>query len=213
MPNKNPLELADIDIKVLDELELITDAYVSTFSKIGEAIKSFSLEINKDMQRFLSQKTSWRKYTSQCYDLAYKPFYYDSGKEFLIDELQFEFAVEGQLGLIKEINEGEKKKYVNKFNLRWGFYYGKELEPDKYFYFTIDRNTKRYNGTIMSLGEYKNLLQNETNFHYRQEHPEKGDLNEWLEITLDFNKKENLPSFFKFLKDELLSTFISKIKD
>lgn len=215
MPPKPSLELSDTHLKVLDELELLTDAYISTFTQIGKTINVFSEEINSIIKKFLSEKPLWRKYTSQCYDLSYKPFCYDYGKEFLTDFLSFQFAVEGQLSLTKEIQEGGKKKTANYFNLRWGFYYDKEQEPDKYFYFTINRYAKRYGGPIMNLNEYVNLLnkQNKINFDHTQAHPEEGDMNEYLELSLDYYKKDNLSNLFAFFKDELLATFLSKIKD
>lgn len=215
MSPKIPLELSDTHIKVLDELELLTDAYISTFTQIGETIKGFSAELNIIIQKFLSKKLLWRKYTSQCYDLAYKPFYYDWQKGFLIDSLSFEFAVEGRIALVKEVKEEGKKKEENYFNISWGFFYGKDEEPDKYFYFRIDREAKRYGGPIMSLDEYERLLnkKNEMNFDNTQEHPENGDINESVELWLDYNKREKLFDLFTFYTNEIVATFISKIKD
>lgn len=213
MSPKISMELSDTHIKVLDELELLTDAYISTFTQIGKTINGFSAELSKVVGKFLSERPSWRKYPSHCYDLAYKPFYYDWKGESLIDVLSIQFAVEGRIAIVKELKESGKKKEVDYFQIYWGFYYDKDNDPDpdKYFYFDIYRNAKIHGGSIMNLDEYNYLLnkENEVRIDYTQEHPENGDVNESIELWLDYPKKENLSNLFTFFKDELLTNFIS----
>lgn len=73
MKNKNSLELSDVQMKVIDELELLTDAFVSTFNEIGKKIKVFSEEISIIIDKFIKEKSDWREYGSQCFDLSYNP--------------------------------------------------------------------------------------------------------------------------------------------
>ena len=39
---KPSLELSEIQLKVLDELEILSDAYISTFNELGKYIKNYS---------------------------------------------------------------------------------------------------------------------------------------------------------------------------
>ena len=41
MPNKPSLELSDVQLKVIKELDVLTDAFVSTFNEFGKIIKAY----------------------------------------------------------------------------------------------------------------------------------------------------------------------------
>jgi hypothetical protein len=215
MPKKILLDLTTIHKKVLDEIELLSDAYISTFSEIGKVISGFSEELDKTFQRFLTQKTSWRKYDSGCYDLSYKPFTdFHQSEKFSIDVLYASFTVDGQISLVQENTDG-KRKTLNHFSANWGFYYGKEDRPDKYFYFQLYRNAKRYKGAILSLKDYQTLIEkfSFSNFIMDQEHPENRNSHEFIQFGIEWKDIDKLQNFFDFFNNDLLGLFLSKIKE
>lgn len=216
MPKKSSLELSEIQTTVLDELDLLSDVFISTFSKIGETVKEFSTEIDEIIENLLPK--NFKVNQNASYDLAYKPFCYNTNREYLIDDLTFEFAVEGKVAIRKEITDVEKKKYTNYFNLRWGFYYEKEDNSSKYFY--IEMESKKFgNEPIISKNEYEEII-NEikktmgfVEDFYELNHPESGDL-EFFQLRLEKYKEiSSLAKFFEVCKREFIGKFISKIKD
>ncbi len=218
MPNKSILEYSDIQVKVLNELELLSDAYISTFNEIGKVVKQFSKEMSTLISKFVSEKNFWRKLDSESYDLAYKPFFYDVDKMFLIDSLDFTFAVEGRVVLRKEIKSEDKKKYVNYFNFCWGFIYDKTQNPEKYFYIELTRD-RSWGESILSEKEYEEIANRikksvgfTDNSFYDLNSPDE-DGAEYFGLKLDNKDVDKVSNFFEIGKEEFIEKFISKIKD
>ncbi len=220
MLNKSSLELSDIQIKVIEELDVLTDAFVSTFNRIGKTMKSFSEEISIIVDKFIKEKTNWRPYDTQCFDLSFIPFRseYSVDKKFSINLLHQYFAVAGQKVLVKEIKIDNKKKQVDVLTISWGFKYDIEDVPIKFFYVEIEKD-KSSEGAIFSKSEYEKLsneiktsVSMDENDYYDLEHPDDGD-SESFYVWLDFRYRNKLSDFFQICKDELIEKFISKIKD
>ena len=216
MPNKPILNLSNIHSKVLDEIELLSDAYVSTFSEIGKYVKLYSIEINKTIEVFLNVRPLWKKYDSECYVLSYKPLTIFQGTEkFKIDVLFNSFTVDGQISVVKQ-SKDEKRNQLNYFSMNWGFYFDKDDSPQKYFYFLISRNAKKYGGAFLSLQEYAKILSEKDKINFEihlQEHPGLGHTNETIELILNSQHINFVSDFFQFCKANLLEKFLSKIKD
>jgi hypothetical protein len=219
MPNKPSLELSDIQIKVIEELDVLTDAFVSTFNELGKIIKIFSEEISIILEKFIKEKTDWRLKDTQCFDLSFRPLNeYTYEKKFSIEILKQYFCVAGQKTLVKEVKIDGKKKQVDELTLCWGVLYDIEDDPIKYFYVQIIKD-KSTDGAIFSKNEYDKLaneikttlLIEEDNF-YDVEHPDDGD-SEYFLIRLDFKYLNKVSKFFEINKVELIEKFISKIKD
>jgi hypothetical protein len=118
MMNKNSVELTEVQIKILDELEILTDAFVSTFNEVGNIIKPFSDELSSRLENFIKQKNNWRFYPPKCFDLSYRPFTnYTEERKFSIEILKNNFFAFGQKVLIKEIEIDGKKKEVDFLSL------------------------------------------------------------------------------------------------
>lgn len=220
MLNKNSFELSDLQKKVIDELDVLTDAFVSTFNEIGKMIKAFSEEISIITDNFIKEKGDWRQYNTQCFDLSVMPFRedYSYEKKFSIDVLKQYFVVGGQIVLIKEVKLSEKKKQLDGININWGFRYDLEDDPKKFFYVEISKD-KNLDGAIFSKNEYGKLANEiktstgikEDDF-YILAHPDDGD-SEYFSVWLDFEYLDKLSDFFQICKEEFIEKFISKIKD
>jgi len=184
-------------------------------------IRKYSTDINVLIEDFILKDNSWKKLSKESYDLAYKPFCYYGDKEFLIDSLDFTFAVEGRVTLRKEILEEGKKKHVNKFNLCWGFYYDKfdkEEDSNKYFYIEMSGD-RTWDNAILSKAEYEDIavkikssIDCIKDTYYDIEDPDDNDL-EYFLVWLDFEYYKELNKFFKICKEELIEKFVSKLKD
>ena len=59
MPNKSSLELPIVQKKVIEELDVLTDAFVSTFNEIGKMIKAFSEEVSALIEEF-KEENNWK---------------------------------------------------------------------------------------------------------------------------------------------------------
>ncbi len=216
MPNKPSLELSTVQRKVIEELEILSDAYVSTVSEIGKYIKLYSSEISSSLETFLNDKPLWKRYDPECYDLSYKPFtVFHQTEKFKIDILINSFTVDGQVSVVKK-SEEEKRKQLNYFSMNWGFYFDKEDSPQKYFYFNFFRQAKKYGGAFLSLQEYEKILSEKDKIGFEihdQEHPSLGDNDEFVELILDYQNINFVLDFFKFCKENILEKILSKIKD
>ena len=221
MPNKYSLELSDVQLKVIKELDVLTDAFVSTFNEFGKIIKAYSEGISVIIEKFLKEKNYWRPYDTQCFDLSYMPFReeYAFEKKFSIGNLQQYLCVAGQRTLVKEVIRDRKKEQVDEQILSWGFIYDFQEEPNKIFYVEVQKG-KSSGGANLSKKEYIKLANDikksvdikEDNF-YTLDHPDDG-YPEFFSVWLDFEKYPNkLPEFFQICKDELIEKFLSKIKD
>lgn len=143
MKNKNSLELSDVQMKVIEELDVLTDAFVSTFNEIGKMIKAFSEEISTIADNFIKEKSGWRRYDTECFDLSFIPFReYSIEKKFSINLLKQFLEFGGRETLIKEVKIDNKKKRIDVLVLMWGFTYDMEDEPTKYFYVELWKKKK-----------------------------------------------------------------------
>ena len=70
MRNKSSLELSDIQNKVIEELDVLTDAFASTFNELGKIVKGYSEEISTLVERFIKSKSGWRLYSSESFGAA-----------------------------------------------------------------------------------------------------------------------------------------------
>ena len=219
MPNKPSLELSDVQRKVIEELEVLTDAFVSTFNELGKTIKAYSEEIAITIEKFTKEKTEWTLYDTQCFDLSYIPFReYADAKKISLDNLMRCFHISGQKVLVKNLVIQGKKRKVDVLSLCWGFTYDVEDAPYRFFYVQIIKE-KSPNGAVFSVDEYEKLANEiktsvgiqEDDF-YVLEHPDKG-YSEYFYVWLDFKYYNELAKFFKICKDELIEKFLSKIKD
>ena len=217
MINKT-LELSKLQLEVIDELEVLTDAFISTFTEIGKSIKEFSTDINVLIGNFILKDSAWKKLSNESYDLAYKPFCYDEAKKFLIDSLDFAFAIEGRVVLRKEIVEEEKKKYLNYFNLCWGFYYDKEEDPNKYFYIQLNREII-WGNAILPKNEYeeiankiKSSIDCRRDSFYTIGHPDDEE-DEFFHLCLDYKDADKLFNFLEISKEKFIENLLSKLKD
>ncbi len=218
MPNKPSLELSDMQLKVIEELDVLTDAFVSTFNEIGKVVKAFSEEISIIIEKFIKEKIDWRLYNYQCFDLSFIPFDTYAFEKKSIDSLSQNFYVSGQKVLIQEAIIEDRKKQTDVITISHGFTYSCDDEPTKYFYFEMKKD-KSSDGAIFSIDEYEKLANEikvsvgiiEDDF-YDLEHPDDGD-SEWFYVWLDFKYLDKLSDFFQVCKDELIEKFIARIKD
>jgi len=216
---KKTIELTDLQLRVIEELDVLTDAYISTFSEIGKIIENYSEEVSLLIEKFIKEKRDWRLYTHRCFDLSYIPFRdYAMEKKFSLENLSQYFNVAGQIILINEIMQDGKKKEVDSFGFYWGFKYDANEVPTKFFYVEMGRD-KSGNVQVFSRNEYVELANKiklaigilEEDF-YELQHPDEGDL-EFFSIWLDFKYYKELLKFLKICKEEAIEKFISKIKD
>jgi len=220
MHNKPSLELSETQNKVIDELDILTDAFASTFNELGKIVKAYSEEISTLVERFIKSKNGWRLYSSQCFDLSFMPFKreYSFEKKFSIDFLEQGFFVAGQKILVKEVVTDKKRKQVDDLLLSWGFKYDKEDKPVKYFYVEVKKENNS-EGAIFSKEEYE-ILKNKIktsagigeDYFSDLEHPDDGD-SEYFHVWMDFKYCENVYNFFDICKTELIETFVDRIKD
>ncbi len=219
MLNKSSLELSKVQNKVLEELELLTDAFVSTFNEIGDIMKPFSDELNALLENFLKQKNNWRFYTSKCFDLSYRPFTdYTEERKFSIGILKNNFYAFGQKVLIKEVEIEGKKKEVDALSLDWGFSFNKE---DRLNHFSVSISRS---GTLseitFSKKEYEEILNqikitmafNDDSF-YDLQHPEEDDDAEFIQLWLDYREINKLHKLFQIYQKEFFEPFLLKIND
>lgn len=219
MQNKSSVELSDVQLKVIEELDVLTDAFVSTFNEIGKMIKAFSEEISILTDNFIKEKSDWRPYDTQCFDLSYKPFReYIIERKFAIESLKQYFNVGGQSTLVKEVNVGNKKKQVDVIVFSWGFTYDIEEEPSKLFYIELYKEKKSADA-IFSKNDYdklgneiKKLCGIKEGDFYDLEHPDDGDSERFF-VWLDFDYLDKVSDFFQICKDDLVEKFLSKIND
>jgi hypothetical protein len=218
MLNKSSLELSEVQVKVLDELELLSDAFVSTFNEIGKVVNSLSKEISRTLEGFVKERSRWRLYSSQCFDLSFIPFdSYKIEKKFSIESLGQYFYVSGQKILVQEMIVEDKKKQTDVITISHGFSYNSDEEPTKYFYFELEKNSP--NGGVFTLNEFEEIatrikaeIEIEQADFYLIEHPDIEKI-EHFYIWIDIKYKDKISSFFQICKDELVEKFLSKIKD
>ena len=217
---KKTIELSELQLKVIKELDVLTDAFVSTFNEIGKIIKEYSEEISIPIEKFIKERSEWRLYDSQSFDLSFMPFRndYSYEKKFSINTLKQYFVVGGQKTLVKEMKIEGKKKQLDYLLLDWGFNYDIEEDPFKFFYVQITKN-KSPDGAVFSVEEYEKLANEikssigiHEDYFYDSDHPDNGD-SESFTVWLDFKYFNELSKFFKICKEELIEKFISKIKD
>lgn len=218
MPIKATLKLSAVQSKVIDELELLTDAFASTFNEIGKVVHSLSEEMSRTIEGFIKERSKWRLYNSQCFDLSFIPFdSYTIEKKFSIESLGQYFYVSGQKVIVQEMIVEDRKKQTDVITISHGFTYDYDDEPTKYFYFELEKNSP--NGEIFSENEFQEIADHikteigiEGEDFYLIEHPDTAKI-EHFYIWLDIKYADKLPVFFQICKDELIEKFLSKIKD
>lgn len=214
MPKKHSLELSEVHIKVINELEILTDVLASTFMKIGDIVKAYSEEISLLTDSFTKKNSSWRE-QAQCWDLLYFPFRYPSEiKRYKVESLEQIFCVTGQ-STLEKVNG---KTSLNSLRIQWGFKYEKEDDTAKLFYVEI-KMEKTPHGAVITENEYKNLAKRiketigiKEDAFYEYNLPDDGAA-EWFSVWLDFKYSESLQEFFQICKDELITKFLSRMGD
>jgi hypothetical protein len=214
MPKKHLLNLSDVHLKVINELEVLTDVLASTFLQIGGVIKAYSEEVSELTDTFSKSNSSWRP-QAQCWELLYFPFTGPSViKRYKVESLEQIFCVTGQSTLEKTSD----KTILNTLQIRWGFKYEKGDDPHNLFYVEIEID-KTPDGAVFTEKEYKNLtkrlketlgIKEDDFFNY--DLPDNGTI-ESFGVWLDFSYSERLADFFQICKDELIKEFLSRLGD
>ena len=197
MTNKSSLELSELQIKVLDELELLTDSFASTFNEIGKVVHSLSEKISRTIESFIKERSKWRLYNSQCFDLSFIPFdSYVNEKKFSIESLGQYFYVTGQKVLVQEMIVEDRKKQTDVITISHGFTYNSDEESTKYFYFELEKNSP--NGGVFTRNEFEeiaNRIKAETGIEqtefYLIEHPDIEKI-EHFYIWIDIKYKDKI---------------------
>ena len=218
MPPKQTLELSEVQKKVIEELDVLTDAFVSTFKELGKIIKTHSKDISELTDYFIKKNKSW-KLQRQCWDLLYYPFRDRSPKTrgFRLEDLQQKFCVNGRRTLEKKSGIDGREQHT-KLTIEWGFKYDNGYDPFKFFYVWIEipRNS---HGVVLTEDEYESIGKSiketigikEEYFYDLDYDYDEG--NERFYVWLDYIKySEKVFQFFKICKDELIEKFISKVK-
>lgn len=217
MSPKSSLELTEVQKKVIEELDVLTDAFVSTFKELGKVIKSYSEEISILTDSFTKRNISWRP-QAQCWELLYFPFRdWSQIKRYKVESLGQIFCLTGRSTLEKKFQH-KGKASLNYLSIEWGFKYDKEDNPFKFFYVEIEID-KTTDGNVLIEKEYENLSKRlketigieEDEFSELDYSDEGGS--ERFYVWLDFKYSEKLSDFFQVCKDELITVFLSRIGD
>ncbi len=207
---KIDLDLNDVDIELLEQLDLIVDIFISTYSKIGITVKKMSSIINDKIKTWLVNHKNWSRYEPKSYDILYRPFYSDAmgTKKAGIDYLEQYFNVDGNCLLIKK--EGSKE--VNHFFLTWGYEYNVDdnKEQNFYFYF-VQWDALKKPVILFNLNSIEKLLI-ASKLKFNVLHPDKGDADAGIYILLNKNDYQKIGPAFNFYAFKLLPILLNSIE-
>ncbi len=206
-PNK--IDFDELDLKCLNDLQIVLDVLSSTGNKIGRIFYPLVDDCDKAIKANLPKK--WSIDSNRSYTLQYFPLTSEYDKKVSIETLENEMRIESAFYINKAIN----KKHVNYLWIFFGYHFSSsEDETSSYYYFSTSKNniTDRYEGIINDNEFYKNISKKNKSFELDIAHPERGDKAEGIDVMVKEHNIEKILSGFDFFKNEILIPTLKNIK-
>ena len=206
-PNK--VDFDELDLKCLNDLQIVLDVLSSTGNKIGRIFNPIIDDCDKTIKTNLPK--NWSIELNRSYNLQFFPLTSEYNKKVSIETLENEMRIESAFLINKVVN----KKEVNFLWIFFGYYFSSsEDENINHYYFSTSKGnvTERYEGVINSNEFYKNVAKKNKSFELDIVHPDRGDKIEGIDVLVKEHNVEKILSGFDFFKNEILIPTLKNIK-
>jgi len=201
----NKIKLDELDLKVINELPLISEVLTSTINKLTSLFEPIISEINEICRQ--NTPSGWRVDKKKLENIIY-PFTTYYGKD-TISILENFFHIKNEITIFKESNN----KRLNYFWIRFGLFYSEATEestPELYFLITRSPNEK-YEGILFPKDFYNGILSKVKGFQVEINHPDNGDEMEFISISDKVTTSEKLYEVYELFKTEVLIPYLSNV--
>jgi hypothetical protein len=207
MEAKTKISFDELDLKVLNELPLISEVLSTTSNKLVRLFTPIYQKVLETCNKNIPK--GWEIDKKQLENVIY-PFSSVDGRE-KVTSLENYFQIKSSITFILK----QDKKWINFIEIQFGLYYNEDYEENKnpYFYFLIYRDpSARFQGKMYPLSYYENIKSKYKDFNFTIEHSDKGNDSEHIELTLDITSTDKIIQASEIFTFEILPEYLKGIR-
>ena len=203
---KTEMSFNELDLKLLNELPLISEVITSTSNRLVRLFTPIYLNIFQTCTKNIPK--GWEIDKKEIENILY-PFSSVDGRT-KINLLENFFWLKSLISLFLK----DDKRWANYVQIDFGFYYDEEDEANNnpYFYFRISKDiTLRYGGKLYPLSYYENIQTKYKELNFIIDHPEKGGDSETIELQIDISSVNKIIPASEIFAFEILPVYLKGI--
>lgn len=206
MEAKPKISFDELDLKLLNELPLISEVLTATTNKLIRFFTPIYQKIHETCNKNVPK--GWEIEKKQIENIIY-PFSDVEGRE-KITSLENYFQIKSSIKFVIK----EEKKWINFIEIQFGLYYNEDYEENKYpyFYFQIYKDpSAKYQGKLYPLSYYENIKSKYKELNFVIEHSEKGNDSEHIELVIDIASIDKVIPASEIFTYEILLNYLKGI--
>lgn len=208
MEPKTKISFDELDLKLLNELPLISEVLTATTNKLTRLFTPIYQKLFETCTKNIP--TGWEIDKKQIENVIY-PFSSTDGREKVISLENF-FQIKNSIMFVLK----DEKKWANFIDIEFGLYYNEDYEENiqPYFYFMIFKNpAQKYKGKLYPLRYYENIISKYKEFKFTIKHSENGNDSEQLELVIDISSIDKIIPASEIFIFEILPDYLKGISN
>lgn len=207
MEAKAKISFDELDLKLINELPLISEVLTTTTNKLVRLFTPIYQKIFETCNKNIPK--GWEIDKKQIENVIY-PFSSADGRE-KVTSLENFFQIKSSITFVLK----DDKKWANFIEIQFGLYYNEDYEENKnpYFYFMIYKNPAlKFQGKLYPLSYYENIKSKYKEFNFTIEHSENGNDSEHIELVIDISSIDKVIPASEIFTFEILPDYLKGIR-
>ena len=206
METKTKIAFDELDIKLLNELPLISEILTTTSNKLVRLLTPIYQKIFETCNKNIPK--GWEIDKKQIENIIY-PFSSADGRE-KVTSLENFFHIKSLITFILK----DEKKWANYFEITFGIFYSEDYDEYKKpcFYFGISKDpASKFQGKLYPLSYYESIKSKYKEFDFTIEHSENGNDSEHIEMVIDIASIDKVIPASEIFTFEILPDYLKGI--
>lgn len=208
MKNK-PIQLDELDKKVVTELPFLIDVLTSSLKRISNILENHFTILENEISSFLGKNDEWKLSNKNYFKNYNYPFYNSVNKTITITDLEEYYRID----FYRYIYKGNEEKAINSFNIWIGFEYLKD-EEDKglYLFYSLYRDpVEKFGGINIPYEVFTSFQKFTQNIEIY--HPSKSGKQEGVYFyNYNIAEIDKIDLEFEIFRTKILAPYLKNIK-